>query len=115
MVLMEQLDKQSLLSALLTRDVVNAGGQSKGTGSGRRVGTPRYAPKLATRADIEAAKHEDRPSHNTPELSHCPMKDLTVPKTYNQAVTSDYGALWENSMDREWWGILDTGIVKAAE
>ena len=79
MALIEQLDKQSLHSALLTRDVVNTGGQSKGTGSGRRVGTPRHAPKLATRADIEAAKHEDRPQHNTPELPQCPEKDLTVP------------------------------------
>jgi len=115
MALMEHLDKQSLLSALLTRDVVNAGGQSKGTGAGRRVGTPRYAPKLATRADINAAKHEDRPPHNPPELPQCPAKDLKVPQTYHQAVTSEYGDLWEDSMDREWYGILDAGTIEAAE
>ena len=116
MTLIEKLDKQSLLSALLTRDVVNAGDQSKGTGSGRRGGTTtRYVPKLATRADIEAAKHEDCPPHNPPELPQCPAKDFTVPKSFTQAVTSEYGELWKDSMDREWWGIFDAATVDAAE
>ena len=37
-----------------------------------------------------------------------------MPITYNQAVTSDDGALWEDSMDREWWGILGARTVEAA-
>ena len=84
------------------------GRPEQGTGAGRRVGTPRYAPKLATRDDIIAAKHEDRPPHNPPELPQCPAKDLKVPQTYHQAVTSEYGDLWEDSMDREWYCLLYT-------
>ena len=74
-----------------------------------------YAPKLATRDDIEAAKDEERPPHDPPELPQCSAKELTVSKSYAQAMTSEYGGLWKDSMDREWWGIFNAGIVDAAE
>lgn len=59
---------------------------------------------LATRRHARAA-----PAAHPPEFSEYPAKDLKVPKGYAQAMRSECGELWGDSIAREWRGVLDAG------
>lgn len=71
--------------------------------------------RLAQREDINNAIRECRPPEARPELPLCYARDLRVPKTFREAMNSEYSNLWEDSMQREYFGLLDGGTFAPVE
>lgn len=135
--LMSSLGRDELLSMLETRDVVESerrevggvlaaeevGGSSHAESRGEDC--PRepsgvagvsfaLATAFATREEIDAAVRDQQPPHQPPDLPQCQASDLSVPKTYKEAMESEHQHLWSDSMEREIHGLLSAGTFSPA-
>lgn len=114
--LLSKLDRECLLSCLATNTVTDAVREEQHAEEAKAlVVRMRGARMLATQQDIDDALLEERPPHLPPDLPHCQAKDLRVPKSYEQAVRSEHGRLWKDSIAREWRGLLEAGTCETAE
>ena len=64
---------------------------------------------LATREDIGATLGDQRPPYKPPDLPHSYASDLKVPRSHREAMRSEHAHLREDSMGREFYGLLDAG------
>ena len=67
---------------------------------------------LASRDDIDMTLREMNPPEVAPDLPQCYASDLRVPKTYREAVSSEHGNLWIDSVSREFRGLMEAGTLK---
>ncbi|CAB1107872.1 unnamed protein product [Ectocarpus sp. CCAP 1310/34] len=70
---------------------------------------------LANREDIDTMLRDQRPPEQRPDLPHCQASDLRIPKSYNGAMASEYRHLWDDSMKREYFGLLEAGTFTPAK
>ena len=70
------------------------------------------ATLLASREDIDRAMRDLNPPEVAPDLPHCYANDLRVPKTYREAVSSEYADLWIDSVEREFRGLMEAGTFE---
>ena len=123
--LLSRMDKAGLISCMITRESINAGRRDLpqppilgtldkgGEGAGGRVGLPcALATMFATREGVDAALRDQRPPDRRPDLPHCYASDLRVPRSYKEAIESEHGELWEDSVAREFSGLLDAGTFE---
>ena len=67
---------------------------------------------LARWEDIDHATNDQRPPDKRPDLPHCHAGDLKVPRSYEEAVRSEYSHLWTDAMAREATGLIDAGTFE---
>ncbi|CAB1099934.1 unnamed protein product [Ectocarpus sp. CCAP 1310/34] len=74
-----------------------------------------FATLLANREDIDATLRDQRPPEQRPDLPHCQASDLRVPKSYKEAMASEHRHFWSDSMQREFYGLLEAGTFTPAK
>lgn len=74
-----------------------------------------FVARLASTGDIQASLEDARPSPDPPELPQCYAGDLKVPKNYTEAMRSNNAYLWEHSVAKEYYGLLDAGTFREIE
>ena len=132
------LDRNTLVSMLEARSAVDEErrepggaetGEPGGAGAGEQAGALAavdpgaggagfplaFATLLANREDIDAMLRDQRPPEQRPDLPHCQASDLRVPKSYNEAMASEHRHLWSDSMQREFYGLLEAGTFTPAK
>ncbi|CAB1102832.1 unnamed protein product [Ectocarpus sp. CCAP 1310/34] len=67
------------------------------------------ATLLANRLDIDAMLRDQRPPEQRPDHPHCQASDLRIPKSYDEAMASEYRHLCGDSMKRELFELLEAG------
>ncbi|CAB1101917.1 unnamed protein product [Ectocarpus sp. CCAP 1310/34] len=120
--LISMLDKDTLVSMLEARSAVDAERREPGgAGAGEQAGALAaadpgtggagfplaFATFLANQEDIDATLRDQRPPEQRPDLPHCQASDLRVPKSYKEAMASEHRHLWSDSMQREFYGLLE--------
>ncbi|CAB1121535.1 unnamed protein product [Ectocarpus sp. CCAP 1310/34] len=136
--LVSMLDRNTLVSMLEARSAVDKerrelggaeAGEPGGTGAGEQAGALAavdpgaagagfplaFATLLANREDIDATLRDQRPPEQRPDLPHCQASDLRVPKSYKEAMASEHRHLWSDSMQREFYGLLEAGTFTPAK
>ncbi|CAB1102071.1 unnamed protein product [Ectocarpus sp. CCAP 1310/34] len=136
--LISMLDRNTLVSMLEARSAVDKerrelggaeAGEPGGTGAGEQAGALAavdpgaagagfplaFATLLANREDIDATLRDQRPPEQRPDLPHCQASDLRVPKSYKEAMASEHRHLWSDSMQREFYGLLEAGTFTPAK
>ncbi|CAB1113952.1 unnamed protein product [Ectocarpus sp. CCAP 1310/34] len=136
--LISMLDKNALVSMLEVRSAGDEerrelggaeAGEPGGTGTGEQAGALAavdpgaagagfplaFATLLANREDIDATLRDQRPPEQRPDLPHCQASDLRVPKSYKEAMASEHRHLWSDSMQREFYGLLEAGTFTPAK
>lgn len=132
------VDKDVLVLSLATREAIDQGcrnpppqqqpqdpyvggrGSEGGAGAGRAGGgggrddahhgqQHGFATLFATREDMSAALRAERPPAKSPKLPHYHASDVRVSKTVNEATRSEHTGMWEDSVAREFRGLLDKG------
>lgn len=59
-----------------------------------------FAAMFARRKDINKAMDEQRALHNRPNLPHCCLCELMVPRSFTGAVRSEHSHLWLDAVAR---------------
>ena len=138
--LLARMGTDTLRSILEARELVEGGGDSMAAfgggarsgggerkegdgGPGGRAGAPPWgghggvpiglAVRLARTEEIESALDDEQPPEERPEIPQCFATDFRVPKTYRDAMRSDYAHLWQDAVQREFFGILKSGVIVA--
>ena len=108
---MSMLDQTPLLSAMSIQNTINDyHGQTPPPGDGGGVGIPySFAAMLARREDIDNAMNDQRPPDKQHDLPQCYASDLKVPRSYKEAVRSEYSHPWT---DARATGLIDAGTFE---
>ena len=116
--------RTTLIESIVTRDAFagghrdlppqNPGDGGKGGEGAKGRGELPYlrATMFATRESVHAALCDQRPPEKRPNLPHCYASNLRVPQSYKVVMISEYSELWEDSIAREFYGLLDTGTFE---
>ena len=62
--------------------------------------------------NIDTTLGDQRPSYKPPDLPHCYVSDLKVPRSHKEAMRSEHAHLWEDSTAREFYALLDAGTFE---
>ncbi|CAB1108760.1 unnamed protein product [Ectocarpus sp. CCAP 1310/34] len=78
---------------------------------------PRSSPtgKTSTPRCETATLRDQRPPEQRPGLPLCQASDVCIPKSYKEAVASEHRHLWSDSMQREFYGLLEAGTFAPAK
>ena len=120
--LLAHVGRDALLSIIANRSLVSGGedvgGASRGAGGGgaqpdfSQRGMPiGLAVRMVRAEEIDAAIRDGRPPDARPEMPQCLASDLRVPKTFREANLDEYSGLWCDAMQREFYGILNSGVL----
>ena len=71
-------------------------------------GTPRaLAALLAAREDMDTTLGDQRLPYKPPDMPHCYVSDLKIPRSYKVDMRSEHAHLWKDSARREFHGLPD--------
>lgn len=109
--LIERMDRNSLVTMVTAGETVRNSKEEQEHPTAL-VGGFRGAD-LASEEDIRLAREELRPTGDGPEMPRCHASDIEVPKTQRDVAKISRPELWEQSQDKELFGLLDAGTFGA--
>lgn len=90
---------QPSLSLGVCEETLSAGGNG---------GTPcALAALLAAREDMDTTLGDQRLPYKPPDMPHCYVSDLKIPRSYKVDMRSEHAHLWKDSARREFHGLPD--------